>query len=87
MNENKLRGSNSSNDVKDIKISPSSDTSNNDDFNLDNLLGDGVQELKLDNIDDNIFSLNTSDNTSTSTSISKPTVEVKLNDLPRFRFH
>ena len=67
MNENKLRGSNSSNDVKDIKISPSSCTSNNDDFNLDNLLGDGVQELKLDNIDDNIFSLNTSDNTSAST--------------------
>ena len=64
MNENKLK------EVvmvlyntKDIKITPFSNTSNNEDFNLDNLLGENIQEIKLDNIDDNIFSLNTNSST------------------------
>lgn len=81
MNENKLKGNSGSNDTKDIKITPTSNTSNNDDFNLDNLLGDGVQELKLDNLDDNMFSLNSSNSTPSTNLPSKPVVEVKLNDL------
>jgi hypothetical protein len=90
MNENKLKGNSGYNDTKDIKITPTSNTSNNDDFNLDNLLGDNFQEIKLDNIDDNIFSLNSGNSASSVSSPSstsspnigsKPIVEVKLNDL------
>ena len=79
INENKIRG-NTSGDIKDIKITPSSNTSNNDDFNLDNLLNDNsIQELKIESLDDDIFSINTNSNSNGKR--NSPLVDVKLSEF------
>lgn len=69
MNDNKKKNSN----IMDVKINPntsSNTSSNNDDFNLENLLSENnIDELKLDvddikdvNLDNNIFSINSNQN-------------------------